>query len=64
MCHDEDEGLFPLKIHPSLGTFLARVGSDDAYAKYTGNNRRRLLLKLDKQIYGTIYWPFLATNKV
>ena len=22
-----------------------------------------LLLKLDKQIGGTIYWPFLATNE-
>ena len=24
---------------------------------------RLLLLKLDKQIDGTIYWPFLAMNK-
>ena len=27
-------------------------------------DHRRLLLKLDKQVGGTIYWPFLAMNKV
>ena len=26
-------------------------------------SHRHLLLKLDKQIGGTIYWPFLAMNK-
>ena len=56
----------PLSLHKGLywGMLMDPTSANINIESYDYSRKhRRLLLKLDKQIGGTIYWPFLASNK-
>ena len=60
-CEDDDDAE-PSKDEATK-SLKANPSHNSGWHKTSKIRLRLLLLKLDKQIGGTIYWPILAVNK-